>query len=552
MVRAIWLVLAVGALIVARAETVGRLQPLASAQLGDAWAPCGGTWAVRDQVLAQSDPWVAETSHAQSGHLFLRQPALGNLALSVEFCVDPKSPGVGGAEVLFRATDSQTYYLLQFSTKANAVLLAKASAAAFWTDVARVRDVHLPRGEWQAVTVAMTGPDVAVTVNGKAVLQARDATLAAGLIGLGSSQARVSFRNLRIEGETAELQPPWQDRGGRLKPNFITLCADAGAGAYEAFPDVCRCANGDLLCVFYAGYAHVSFPNAALPRGARVCSVRSRDDGRSWEPVRVVVDTPWDDRDPSITCLRDGTLVCNWFTYYGNYQDPQPGKPTHFKELWLTFSRDHGQTWSEPRQVPVTENRYWACSAPIVELTDGALLWPIYREQQKPLRAWSAVLRSADHGQTWSGPHWVDEANADNDEPAVLELPDSRILCLMRNNEGDSMWWSESRDGGLTWSRSRKTGFPGHAPYLFRTPAGVLLLGHRLPATSLHWSLDEGLTWPGHLLLDACGGAYPSLVGLRDGSVLCVYYEEGAGSSIRAQRLRVSRDGVQPLPWDGQ
>ncbi len=526
------------------------LLPLAAPEALGAWVACGGVWAVRAGVLAQSEPWVAEISHEQSGHLFLRQPAYRDVDLSVEFRVDPASPGVGGAELLFGATDSRTYAVLQFSTRANAVLLAKASAQAFWTDVARAQQVPMPRGTWQAVTLAVRGPEIAVMVNGKQVLQARDTTLTAGLLGLGSSQARVAFRDLRIVGEPVPLEPPWRDLGGRpAKPEFAVLCEDAGAGAYEAFPDVCRCANGDLLCVFYAGASHISLPTATLPRGARVAAVRSRDEGQTWGPALPVADTPWDDRDPSITCLKDGSLVCNWFTYYGDYQAPQPGRPTHFKELWLAFSKDHGATWGEPRQVPVTENRYWASSSPIIELSDGSLLWPVYREQQQPLCTWSAMLRSSDHGLTWSGPHWVDENNPDNDEPAVLELPGARILCLMRNNEGDSMWWSESLDHGLTWSATQKTGFPGHAPYLFRSAAGVLLLGQRLPATSIRWSLDEGRTWAGNLLLDTCIGAYPSLVALKDGSVLCVYYEEGEGSSIRAQKLRVSRAGVLQVPW---
>jgi hypothetical protein len=35
------------------------------------------------------------------------------------------------------------------------------------------------------------------------------------------------------------------------------------------------------------------------------------------------------------------------------------------------------------------------------------------------------------------------------------------------------------------------------------------------------------------------------MVELKDGSVLVVYYEEGAGSSIRAKRFRVTDAGVQ-------
>ncbi|MBI2298452.1 MAG: exo-alpha-sialidase [Armatimonadetes bacterium] len=329
---------------------------------------------------------------------------------------------------------------------------------------------------------------------------------------------------------------------------FVILCSNAGAGGYQAFPDVCRCANGDLVCVFYAGYDHISLPRPDLPRGARVCSVRSTDDGRTWGPATVVADTPWDDRDPSVTCLRNGNLICNWFTYYAG-GDARPENTSRYKELWTCASTDHGQTWTEPHLVPSTANAHWGTSSPMIELRDGTLLWPIYREYTEPLRCWSACLRSTDHGETWSDPIFVDEGNDDNDEPAFIERPDGSVLCPMRSNPGDSMWRSVSTDQGRSWSRSEKVGFPGHAPYLLYADR-VLLLGHRLPGTSLHWSLDDGETWSAGLQLDECIGAYPSMVRLRDGTVLFVYYQEGTGSQIRAQRLRVTAEGVKSVGWE--
>lgn len=71
------------------------------------------------------------------------------------------------------------------------------------------------------------------------------------------------------------------------------------------------------------------------------------------------------------------------------------------------------------------------------------------------------------------------------------------------------------------------------------TRQGVLLLAHRLPNTSLHYSTDEGRTWHGPIEIDSVIGAYPSLVKLKGGRVFCVYYEEGANSAIRAVTLRV-------------
>jgi len=41
-------------------------------------------------------------------------------------------------------------------------------------------------------------------------------------------------------------------------------------------------------------------------------------------------------------------------------------------------------------------------------------------------------------------------------------------------------------------------------------------------------------------------------VTLKDGSILIVYYEEGAGSSIRAKRFIATPQGVEWLPLDGK
>jgi len=77
--------------------------------------------------------------------------------------------------------------------------------------------------------------------------------------------------------------------------------------------------------------------------------------------------------------------------------------------------------------------------------------------------------------------------------------------------------------------------------------AGIRL---RLP-TSLHYSFDDGETWSENVLVDDRIGAYPSLVERKDGSILIVYFEEGAGSNVRARRFRVGPGGIEWLTFDG-
>jgi hypothetical protein len=300
------------------------------------------------------------------------------------------------------------------------------------------------------------------------------------------------------------------------------IVTDAGAGGYQAFPDVCRLKNGDLLCVFYAGYGHVSHPNAALPLGGRVCAVRSKDEGKTWSAPWTVADTPDDDRDPSVCCLPNGKLLCNFFTYGAHGE----------ADTCITRSTDNGRTWSTPETILPS----YATSSPIRRLRSGRLVLPVYTVDGNGKRAFAAVCLSDNGGKSWSSPHPIGlKAGRVLDETDIYERRDGTLLAVMR----EVMCGSESRDGGITWSAPYELGFPGHCPYLLMTKSGVLLMAHRVPNTSLHWSLDEGRTWHGPAPIDSVGGAYPSMVELKDGRVLCVYYEEGHNSAIRAVDIEV-------------
>lgn len=96
---------------------------------------------------------------------------------------------------------------------------------------------------------------------------------------------------------------------------------------------------------------------------------------------------------------------------------------------------------------------------------------------------------------------------------------------------------------------SEPVGFPGHSPYQLRLPGDIIVLAHRLPAASLSYRLNEAGTWSKNILVDEVVGVYPSLVNLRDGSALVIYYEEGEGSGIRARRFRLNRKGFSWLTF---
>jgi BNR repeat-like domain len=321
-------------------------------------------------------------------------------------------------------------------------------------------------------------------------------------------------------------------------PTSLVISRGEAAGPYQAFPDVCRLPGGDLACVFYAGYGHVSLPNDQWPRGGRICLVRSSDEGRTWSEPRVLFDGPQDDRDPHVAAMQDGTLWCSFFQYRS-----RDGRIEH--DVCLVASRDGGRTWdSEPRVLAADK---WAVSAPVRELPDGTRILGVYTADAKT--AYGAVLRSTDKGNTWSGPVAIDPASGVrlDAETDVILLKDGRLFAALRGDGKVNMHYSTSADLGLTWSGVKDIGFRGHCPHLTRLAGGEILLVHRVPATSLHISRDDAKTWQGPIEIDSVGGAYPSTVELKDGTVLVVYYEEGPKSAIRARRFRVTADGVEML-----
>lgn len=310
--------------------------------------------------------------------------------------------------------------------------------------------------------------------------------------------------------------------------NPRVICADAGAGGYQAFPDVTKIANGDLLCVFYAGYGHVSVPNEQLPRGARIVAMRSTDNGKTWGKPETAVDTPIDDRDPHVAQLKDGTVMISFFTRLAKGG----------VNSYVVRSHDGGHTWDN---LPTLVAKGYACSAPVRQLKDGTLLLGAYRGEASVKGYASGVCRSTDNGKTWSAPIMIPNSSRhSHDETDVTELKSGMVLALMR----PCMCFATSDDGGLTWSDARPAGFEGHAACFLRTSKDILLVGHRLPNTSIHYSLDDGATWKGPVELDNVRGAYPGFCELPDGRVLGVYYEEGKNSAIRQVTFRISENGV--------
>jgi len=328
-------------------------------------------------------------------------------------------------------------------------------------------------------------------------------------------------------------------RVNRIEHSKGKLVVIAQSNEHLAFPSIARLNTGELVCAFRRGKGHVS------PDG-NILLCRSADNGVTWSRPDTIISTPLDCRDASLVQLADGSLL---FSFFQSRYDAT-GKIIGAVGVFTSQSTDGGRTWTAPQQIIINEYDWAAVSSKTLELPDGALLMPLYAGKAGSKKA-ALVAMSRDHGRTFNERYIVAfeaNGNLDYQEPALLQLSDGRVLCVLRTaGQGNFQYQSYSADGGKTWSKPERTSMQGQAAGLFLTKDNILVCAYRdfsPNGTSYALSYDLGLTYEHEHVIHAFGGdrAYPEIVPLSDGQLLCCYYEaEKGGSRICGYIFQISR-----------
>ncbi|HIL37908.1 MAG TPA: exo-alpha-sialidase, partial [Planctomycetes bacterium] len=316
---------------------------------------------------------------------------------------------------------------------------------------------------------------------------------------------------------------------------------------------------GTLLCVY--DQRHEGWRD--LPGDIDVGLSRSTDGGRSWEPMRTILDMGNDPAfsydgvgDPAILVDRKtGTIwvAASWHHGALGWNGSGPGfEPHETGQLMLVRSDDDGINWSAPINITrqVKDSRWcFLLQGPGrgITMQDGTLVFPaqyqLDAEHGREPR--STVLWSKDHGTTW---HLGHEARSNTTEAAVVELETGRLMLNMRDNRGRKPpGWravSTSKNLGATWVThkpsvellkepvcmaslihvGRELTGKADGQLLFSNPAVGRAPRRRL---TLQLSLDMGQTWSqkNALLLDEGGSAGYSCLTMIDAHTIGIVYE---------------------------
>ena len=336
-----------------------------------------------------------------------------------------------------------------------------------------------------------------------------------------------------FEGRVALGSPPAAslDRVfvGRTEPaEKVTVVAGGGH-----FPVACMLKNGEIAVVLRGGAPHVGIK-------ARLDLVTSKDSGQTWSAPRIIVDSPYDDRNPAFGKLSDGTLVLAYVVVAGTFDESglrmKAGEAEKIDGVYVIRSSDAGKTWSYPSKIDIVDANGFSPYGKIIQLGEGTALMAIYTSPGKSGAAESRLYRSRDNGKTWGDPSRI---AVGYNETGLVCLPDGRLLAAVRADKGGHIAMTYSSDQGRTWSELRQLTQDAEMPgdlIVLRDGCVVFTYGEREHPCGVRAliSHDGGNSWDqNHLVIVAADApnwdtGYPSSVELNDGRVLTVYYKTDA------------------------
>lgn len=322
--------------------------------------------------------------------------------------------------------------------------------------------------------------------------------------------------------------------------------------------------TGSLIAVYDNRYNHWH----DLPADIDVGMSQSHDGGRTWLPMKNIMDFKDGVGDPAVLCdPANGRIwVAALWSRFGWGNTGTGLSPETTGQFAVTYSDNDGRSWAAPYSITEqTKDSSWHIffngPGKGIVLRDGTLVFPaqfqadtVNSRGKQGYWPFSTIIWSKDHGKTW---HTGTGCQVETTEAQIVELENGEIMINCRNDAVRSRAVYTTGDLGQTWIRhsaSEKTDQEGglqeprcqasfiRAHWPQSGEPGILLFSN--PNTTsgrthmtIKASINDGLSWPHEFQvhLDDYAGQYSCMTMINPETVGILY--EGGDHILTFMRI---------------
>ncbi len=251
------------------------------------------------------------------------------------------------------------------------------------------------------------------------------------------------------------------------QPNFLFRLGVAVRKAWDdsvhtyRIPGMITTNKGTVIAVYDVRYKNTR----DLPGNIDVGMSRSIDGGRTWEPMKIIMDMgePNENNgigDPAILfdpVAKKIWVAALWSKGNRSIAGSEPGlSPDTTGQFVLVSSDDDGMFWTQPHSITdQVKNPAWHLyfqgPGDGIAMKNGTLVFPsqYWDETNKPGIPHSAIIYSNDHGASWKS---GEGAKSNTTESQVVETLPGTLMLNMRDNRGSYRSVATTTDMGKTWT----------------------------------------------------------------------------------------------------
>lgn len=258
-----------------------------------------------------------------------------------------------------------------------------------------------------------------------------------------------------------DVQGKWQQAEG-LKPMArrtgiaLRQPGDDGVNSYR-IPGMVTTDKGTLIAVYDIRYKN----SGDLPGNIDVGLSRSRDGGKTWEPMKIIMDmgAPHENNgvgDPAVLfdpVTKKIWVVALWSKGNRSIAGSGPGfSADETGQFAVVSSSDDGLNWTAPNSLtPQVKREEWRLffNGPGngIAMADGKIVFAAqYWDAHKMPH--STLIYSADHGKTWKSGIG---AKSNTTESQLVETVPGTLMLNMRDNRGRFRSVATTTDMGNSW-----------------------------------------------------------------------------------------------------